>query len=69
MNLEIIEKIKRQITSSNELKGLEMTAENLVNMSENVASVMYQDINEAVMQGEKFMVHSCLFTTLSCRDF
>jgi hypothetical protein len=48
------------ITSSNELKGLEMTPENLVNMSENVASTMYEDINDVIKLGEGFMVHSHL---------
>jgi hypothetical protein len=56
MNFEIVEKIKRMVTSSTELKGLDISPENLVNMSENVASVMYSDINDIIKHGEGFMV-------------
>jgi len=46
------------ITSSHELKGLEISAEDLVNMSNNVASAMYEDIDSSLEQGDGFMVPS-----------
>jgi hypothetical protein len=56
MNLEIIEKIKRMITTSNELKGLGMNPEQLVNLRENVTSQMLDDINDAMDFGDEAMV-------------
>jgi hypothetical protein len=49
------------IKSSTELKGLEISAEELVTMSENVADGMYTDINDFLSQGDNYMVLS-LFT-------
>jgi ATP sulfurylase len=61
LSLEIVEKIKRMIKSSTELKGLEISAEELVTMSENVANGMYSDITGFLSQGDYHMVLS-LFT-------
>jgi hypothetical protein len=56
MNLDIVEKVKRMITTSTELKGLGMKPDELAAMRENVAHQMYEDINDAIELGAEVMV-------------
>jgi acetyltransferase-like isoleucine patch superfamily enzyme len=57
LNLEIVEKVKRMITSSTELKGLDLSSEDLVNLGNNVASEMYDTITDSLKHGDGFMVY------------
>ena len=58
MHLEIVEKVERMITSSTELKGLGLKPQELAVMRDNVATQMYEDINDSIDLGEDAMVPS-----------
>ena len=57
LNLEIIEKVKRMIISSIELKGLDLSSKDLVNLGNNIISEIYDTITDSLKHDDGFMVY------------
>ena len=57
LNLEIIEKVKRMIISSIELKGLDLSSEDLINLDNNITSEIYDIITDSLKHDDGFMVY------------
>ena len=56
MNIEIVEKIKRMVKTSTELKGLGLSVTELATIADNVGATIYGDIDDVIQVGESTMV-------------